>query len=210
MKLEEVIGENIARHRAEQGLSQADLGEALGVYLEKPWSRQAVHSAEKGKRAFAAAELVSLSLVLGCELADLMAPQGAARDDLIDLPNGAVPGRKLMATVTSGEPEDIVRRLNLDTLRQLTPMLAGTVDTLQLMRVSLEGLLEDAEATEAEVNPEGANALVMEEMKARAELGALLADAMGRKQLDRDRLQRILGYKQKADEVRALAEENDG
>jgi transcriptional regulator with XRE-family HTH domain len=210
VKLEEVIGENIARQRARQELSQADLGEALGVYLEKPWSRQAVHSAEKGKRAFAAAELVAFALVLGCELPELLAPQGSARNDIIELPNGGIEGRRLAATVSPEAPTQLMQRMNLETLRQLTPMLAGTVDTLQLMRVSLEDLLQDAEEAEAEQNPEGANPLVKQELELRAETAALLADVMARGKIDQARIRRIMGYKQKSAEVRELTGESDG
>lgn len=64
MKIEEAIGANMARLREEAGLSQKQLGEALGAYLGKTWTRQAVSAAEKGRRAFTAAELVSLALVL--------------------------------------------------------------------------------------------------------------------------------------------------
>ena len=45
MRVEEAIGKQLARLRAQRQLSLADLGEALGYYLGKPWSRQAVHQA---------------------------------------------------------------------------------------------------------------------------------------------------------------------
>src|SRR5580700_10179629 len=64
MRVEEAIGGQIARLRALRQLSLADLGEALGRYLDKPWSRQAVHQAERGRRSFTAAELAALALVL--------------------------------------------------------------------------------------------------------------------------------------------------
>jgi hypothetical protein len=36
----------------------------MGRYLDKPWSRQAVHQAERGRRAFTAAELAAVALAL--------------------------------------------------------------------------------------------------------------------------------------------------
>jgi hypothetical protein len=36
----------------------------LGRYLGKPWSRQAVHQAERGRRSFTAAELAAVALAL--------------------------------------------------------------------------------------------------------------------------------------------------
>ncbi|WP_425568319.1 hypothetical protein [Nonomuraea rubra] len=45
-------------------MSLTELGEALGRYLDRPWSRQAVHQAERGQRSFTAAELTALALAL--------------------------------------------------------------------------------------------------------------------------------------------------
>lgn len=84
MRLEDAIGWNVARLREAAGLSQAQLGEALGAYLGKPWSRQAVSAAEKGRRAFTAAELVSLALVLKASLDHLLLPGAlSSREELL-------------------------------------------------------------------------------------------------------------------------------
>ena len=56
MRVEEAIGRQISRLRARRQLSLTDLGEALGHYLDKPWSRQAVHQAERGQRSVTAAD----------------------------------------------------------------------------------------------------------------------------------------------------------
>ncbi|MET7900344.1 helix-turn-helix transcriptional regulator [Streptomyces sp. NPDC005355] len=210
MRLEEAIGWNIAQMRAQQELSQADLGEALGVYLEKPWSRQAVHSAEKGKRAFTAAELVAFSLVLQCELPDLLTPHGPARAGDIELPNGSVPAMKIAEVVAPEAPEDWMRRTNVEMLRHLVPMLTGSLDTLQLLQVHLKELLADAEEREARENSEAANPLVKEEMEARAKLSAALADALARGSLDQERLRSILGFREKTEAVEREVERGDG
>ena len=101
MRLEEVIGANLARLRDSRGMSQAQLGAALSGYLDKPWSRQAVSAAEKGRRAFTAAELLSLALSLRVSLADLLLPLGdGVRDELV-LPSGLQVGHNEYArTVT--------------------------------------------------------------------------------------------------------------
>src|ERR1035438_9053178 len=65
MRVEVAIGKQIARFRETQQMSLTQLGEAMGQYLDRPWSRQAVHQAERGRRAFTAAELAALALVLG-------------------------------------------------------------------------------------------------------------------------------------------------
>ena len=72
MTLEQDIGQRIAWLRKERGLTQAALGESL----DRPWPRQAVHAAEKGARAFTAAELVSLASALGSTAAELLGSAG--------------------------------------------------------------------------------------------------------------------------------------
>ena len=86
MRVEEVIGRQIARLRAQRQLSLADLGEVLGRYLGKPWSRQAVHQAERGQRSFTAAELAALALVLDTSVQALF----RAEDDPVELPGRAI------------------------------------------------------------------------------------------------------------------------
>ena len=86
MRVEEAIGRQIARRRAQRQLPLADLGEALGRYLGKPWSRQAVHQAERGQRSFTAAELTALALALDTSVQALF----RAEDDQVELPGRAI------------------------------------------------------------------------------------------------------------------------
>jgi transcriptional regulator with XRE-family HTH domain len=74
LKIEEVIGKHIADARDQQGMSQQQLAEKIGEVLGRPWSRQAVWAAEKGRRAFTAAELVAFAVVLGVPVAHLLSP----------------------------------------------------------------------------------------------------------------------------------------
>jgi transcriptional regulator with XRE-family HTH domain len=90
MRVEEAIGRQIAHLRAQRQLSLADLGEALGRYLGKPWSRQAVHQAERGQRSFTAAELAALALVLDTAVQALF----RAEDDHVELPGRAIPAEE--------------------------------------------------------------------------------------------------------------------
>jgi transcriptional regulator with XRE-family HTH domain len=64
MRIEAAIGKRIARLRETRQMSLTQLGESMGKYLDRPWSRQAVHQAERGRRAFTAAELAALALAL--------------------------------------------------------------------------------------------------------------------------------------------------
>jgi transcriptional regulator with XRE-family HTH domain len=86
VRVEEAIGRQIARLRAQRQQSLADLGEALGGYLGKPWSRQAVHQAERGQRSFTAAELTALALALDTSVQALFRAEG----DQIELPGRAI------------------------------------------------------------------------------------------------------------------------
>ncbi|KAB8183571.1 helix-turn-helix domain-containing protein [Nonomuraea phyllanthi] len=86
MRVEEAIGRQIARLRAERRLSLTELGEALGRYLDRPWSRQAVHQAERGQRSFTAAELTGLALALDTSIPALFRVEEGG----VELPGGPV------------------------------------------------------------------------------------------------------------------------
>lgn len=73
MTIEAEIGARIRWFRKHHGLTQAHVAEAVSARLPKSgWQhRQAVHLAEKGGRAFTAAELVAIADVLGRTAGDL-------------------------------------------------------------------------------------------------------------------------------------------
>lgn len=101
MRVEEAIGRQIARLRTQRQLSLTDLGEALGQYLERPWSRQAVHQAERGQRAFTAAELTALALVLDTSVQGLF----RAENEQIELPRRAVSPEEYRSVLLSREKD---------------------------------------------------------------------------------------------------------
>ncbi len=86
MQVEAAIGEQIARLREARQMSLTQLGQAMGRYLGKPWSRQAVHQAERGRRAFTAAELAAIALALDTSIPALF----LADSGPIELPGTAV------------------------------------------------------------------------------------------------------------------------
>jgi transcriptional regulator with XRE-family HTH domain len=88
VRVEEAVGRQIARLRESRGLSLTQLGEVLGRYLDHPWSRQAVHQAERGKRAFTACELAALALALDTSVPALF---------VTDAVHIELPGRTLLA-----------------------------------------------------------------------------------------------------------------
>lgn len=69
----EVIGWNIRERRAARW-TQPEFGRLIGTVLPKQWPAQTVSSAEKGERAFAAAEVVALAHLLEVSVAALFNP----------------------------------------------------------------------------------------------------------------------------------------
>ncbi|MBB6437210.1 helix-turn-helix transcriptional regulator [Streptomyces candidus] len=88
MRIEEVIGANVARLRDGKELSQSQLGEALAEHLGKPWSRQAVSAAEKGRRAFTAADLLALSRTLDVSVPTLFLLKDWRGSNAVELADG--------------------------------------------------------------------------------------------------------------------------
>ena len=86
MRVETAIGRQISRLREARQMSLTQLGQALGLYLDKPWSRQAVHQAERGRRAFTAAEMAALALALDTSVPALFLADAAD----IELPGAVV------------------------------------------------------------------------------------------------------------------------
>ncbi len=101
MRVEEVIGRQIARLRAQRQMSLTDLGGALEPYLGRPWSRQAVHQAERGQRAFTAAELTSLALALDTSVQVLF----RAEDGPVGLPGRAVSAEQYRGILLNREKD---------------------------------------------------------------------------------------------------------
>jgi transcriptional regulator with XRE-family HTH domain len=122
MRVEEAIGRQIAHLRAQRQLSLADLGEALGRYLGKPWSRQAVHQAERGQRSFTAAELAALALVLDTAVQALF----RAEDDQVELPGRAIPAQEYRGILLNRQND-----APLDGLEELIVALNDIGDILQ-------------------------------------------------------------------------------
>lgn len=82
--IEQIVGERIRHKRELLGLTQKELGERLGQYLDKPWNLQAVYEAEKGLRAFRVAELVGFAAALDMSIGRLTDPGG----ETVRLPSG--------------------------------------------------------------------------------------------------------------------------
>jgi transcriptional regulator with XRE-family HTH domain len=137
MRVEEAIGRQIAHLRAQRQLSQADLGEALDRYLGKPWSRQAVHQAERGQRSFTAAELTALALVLDTSVQALF----RAEDDHVELPGRSIPPQEYRSILLNRQNDT-----PLDGLEELIVALNDIGEILE--RPALARLARIARAAE--------------------------------------------------------------
>jgi transcriptional regulator with XRE-family HTH domain len=142
MRVEEAIGRQVARLRAQRQLSLADLGEALGRYLGKPWSRQAVHQAERGQRSFTAAELTALALVLDTSVQALF----RAESGQVELPGGAIAPEEYRDILLNRQND-----APLDGLEELIVALHDIGEVLQ--RPSLARLARIARAAEQVTEP---------------------------------------------------------
>ncbi len=142
MRVEEAVGRQIARLRAQRQLSLAGLGKALGCYLGKPWSRQAVHQAERGQRSFTAAELTALALALDTSVQALF----RAEDDQIELPGRAITPEEYRGILLNRQKDT-----PLDGLEELIVALHDISAVLE--RPALARLARIAQAAEQVTGP---------------------------------------------------------
>ncbi|MCQ4043840.1 helix-turn-helix transcriptional regulator [Streptantibioticus rubrisoli] len=149
MRLEEIVGANVAEARERRKLSQAELGELLGQHLDKPWARQAVSAAEKGRRAFAVSELVALALALDVTLFDLLAPSYAELGDRrVELPGSVIQLGRYAQVIEQADAEEVLRQADIRTLRTLIPTLKQQAWTTQLLYSALRDLFLDPSVRE--------------------------------------------------------------
>ena len=142
MRVEEAIGRQVARLRAQRQLSLADLGTALGRYLGRPWSRQAVHQAERGQRSFTAVELAALALALDTSVQALFRAEGGP----VELPGRPVAPEEYRGILLNRQIDT-----PLDGIEELIVALHDIGEVLQ--RPSLARLVRIAQAAEQVTDP---------------------------------------------------------
>lgn len=132
MPVEQIVGYQVARARERRQLSQAELGQQLARYLGKPWSRQTVSVAEKGGRAFIAAELAALAHLLEVPVEGFFKPPPDVQG--IEITEGVVIDRQAFAETTL--PAD----LTAEALSDMQEVLAQARKRTTAMRRALDGL----------------------------------------------------------------------
>lgn len=133
-----MIGRNMRRVREGRGLSQTDLGQAVTEQLGKPWSRQAVSAAEKGRRYFTAADLMALARILDTSLPSLLLLAGRDASE-VDLAEGAhVPAEEYQRRILAGI-EDAGRALTSSDLEELQAVADKMRDSHRRAAEALDG-----------------------------------------------------------------------
>ena len=94
-----MIGQRIRARREELELSQAQLGKHMGELLGRDWPRQAVSAAERGARAFTAAELVAFAVSLQTSISGLLMPRADVTEIELGDRGGALPRDVVIASV---------------------------------------------------------------------------------------------------------------
>jgi transcriptional regulator with XRE-family HTH domain len=138
-RIEQVIGLRMYHRREELGLTQEQVGQAVGDLLGKAWSRQAVSAAEKGNRAFTAAELLAIAWALRTTVSWLLTP-------LVGDPGIRMPGGALLETdkvVAAVLPREHGQWSDLDEMRETVVQLG---QKLRQNTNNLDKLMDDIRA----------------------------------------------------------------
>src|SRR3954452_11836691 len=149
MKPEEMVGQRILEIRERLGMTQQQLGELLGELLGKPWPRQTVSAAEKGKRAFTAAELVALAIVLRTQANRLLlAPMELEQ---LEMPGGVFVGRNAVSAALGYRGGDANERFHsiaatgkaVEAIRETARLTSERIAASEKELETLKGLYED-------------------------------------------------------------------
>jgi len=143
VKLEAIIGANIARLRTRWRIGQPEFGRRVGEFLgEKPWSRQTISALENGNRSFTARDLVVIAYLLEVPVSALLYIGPEVRE--VQVGGRTFSYEELTASGWQTE--------------QTTEDLAEVSAALGNLFVRLRGFLDDATEIETEVS--GLNAAV--------------------------------------------------
>jgi 8-oxo-dGTP pyrophosphatase MutT (NUDIX family) len=139
-------------------MTQEEFGRDLGPLLGKPWSRQTVSMAEQGIRAWAAADLLAVALVLHTTVGDLLRPP--IGETVVDLGGPyPVPKDALASAIRTLAREDLNLAAIDETLDLLSDSLARSqednaravkaaqdLDTLIRQRLAAGGVVSSPSA----------------------------------------------------------------
>jgi transcriptional regulator with XRE-family HTH domain len=130
LRAEEFIGQRIRDRREELAMTQEDLGLRVGNLLGRAWSRQTVSAAEKGRRAFTAAELLAIAHVLETRAPRLLTPPLELAE--IELPGGAKLSTRTIADF--GVTDKLLGDLHDDYVRAVTLANENNIRSWELVQ----------------------------------------------------------------------------
>lgn len=143
-------------------MTQEQLGQAIGELLGKPWPRQTVSSAEAGRRAFTAAELVAIARALRVYVGSLFTPAVDAPRTGIELSPGVVLDvQDVMGTLFEGADVMAARgtlQVLISQARTLGTSASGIQAAAQFLLEQLAGT-KHGPASAAPSDDHGANSL---------------------------------------------------
>ena len=151
MRIEQVVGMRIKQSREADDMTQEQFGQKLGELLGRPWSRQAVSAAERGGRAFTAAELVAASHVLSTSAGWLMTPP--TREEVIELgttPDGealTLPRHEVVNAILPFDSTDAsINRVNdwADAFQGMINQVQGAVQYGDMVMAEMRAALDQA------------------------------------------------------------------
>ncbi|MDP9225588.1 MAG: helix-turn-helix domain-containing protein, partial [Actinomycetota bacterium] len=129
----ELVGRRIQMLRAQvlaadrtAAMTQEEFGQRMGEYLGRPWSKQTVSAAEKGKRNFDLQELLAITAVLGTTLEYLLSPLDPESHIEISERHSMTAdevGRSVVAVVVEKKAEDTARIRLLEQLKRVTDQI---------------------------------------------------------------------------------------
>lgn len=137
MKVEELVGRRVREMRELRGMTQEQLGAAIGELLGKPWPRQTVSAAEGGRRAFTAVELVAIARALSFYVGALFTPSWDMGAPAIELsPGSSFELSEIHPVLIERMDVQVVRALihevkrNLDIMERASKTIHGEVSLL--------------------------------------------------------------------------------
>jgi transcriptional regulator with XRE-family HTH domain len=145
VRVEELAGQRIRAVREDRDMTQEELGRRLGKLLGREWPRQAVSAAERGRRAFTAAELVAIALTLRTSVGHLLTPPFDV--DSVDLP-GSVQIRRedLAAVVLPSVSADETLAGVAETVNRIQKNLGQVTEGTGMVTEATSRLWEDMQA----------------------------------------------------------------
>lgn len=155
MRIGQVIGERVRVQREARGWTQAKLGELVGSQLGQEWPRQAISAAEKGKRAFTAAELVTFAHVLGVGIGHLLTPPPGV-DSIEMAPGIAAEPAVIAEAIRPVREADSVAEKFTETGLRFFQHLADLRQMLAQVQADMDAFVADLEAVHAAREGDGA------------------------------------------------------